>query len=504
MISIRRDCETLLASPNNPPSPEITLLCQAIEAVQVSLLSAANKITAVNRLPPEVLQQIFAMLPLCVQDIDRKVPLRLGSADTIAEVCTYWRDVAIGAPFLWTHIDLTVGSNFRSLHQRSAILFERSRGLPIHLHISDPNKVMHSCHESQVLDLTKIIAQHVNRIDSLDVHSRFHPQCLIRPVHAFWRNNGVIGSTKALSIRQPGSNKNVLLDRTPQAASGLKLREHDDELLHSLRTLRLQNAHFPWDSPAYRDLVDLRLDFTGSTAATVSQSSLADIFTSSPRLATLKLGNLTITQTLNWDESMSCELDCLQVLNVLGMASDSLSLLLPMISPAQGSGSLSVGMPVHTGNKFTEVLGAFFSRSHVTTLHLAQQNTSNDITHIMPLLNHIPSLERLSIQCSTPGQCTLPGTYDPVPGASEMKRPIDLDELYMVSKPVNLQQIQPFISEYGVQNLFLVGCEFYVESSLVTFEEFRNLLIQAFPDINCVLLLKDPVFNWPCCTIFSD
>ncbi|KAF8597678.1 hypothetical protein BDV93DRAFT_366924 [Ceratobasidium sp. AG-I] len=480
------------------------MLCNASKVTRANLLPTRDTLTLVNRLPPEVLQHIFAALPLCVHDIDNEVPLRVGSVDTIAEVCSYWRHVAFNSAFLWAHIDLTVGSKFDSLYQRSRVLLERSRGGPIHLHISDMTRDMGGCYEPQALDLTKHVAPHLNRVHSLDIHTRAHPHCVIHPMNAFWRSNGIIGSTKALSIRQPGSNGLVILEDISQAASGPGSQEHSSELLLSLSTLHLQNVQFPWDSSAYRGLVDLRLDFTAVTDVSVSQSTFAEILASSPRLATLKLNNLLITQTPDWNQSTSYRLDYLQVLNVLAMDPESLSLLLPMISLSQSAGSLSIGMPIHTGNKFAKVVESFLNRSCIATLHLVQHDTSNDIAHIMPLLKHIIALERLSLQYDTSGQHTPPTPCDTVANASEIRRSLDLNELYIVSKSVDLEKIQPLISMYGVQTLYLVGCELHVGSSVVTFEEFQKLLFQKFPNTNCVLSSESATADWPCCTIFDD
>ncbi|KAF8597677.1 hypothetical protein BDV93DRAFT_562094 [Ceratobasidium sp. AG-I] len=484
------------------------MLRKAVKATRAHLLpKRRNTLALINKLPPEVLQQIFAALPLCVHNIDNEVPLHIGSIEVITEVCGYWRRMAINTACLWTHIDLTVGSNFHALYQRSTNFFERSRGAPIHLHISDPSAGGYSCYEPQVIALTKHIAPHLIRIQSLDVHSRYHPKCLICPMNAFWLSNGSIGSTKALSIRKPGSNGLVFLGGTSRATPELKSQEHGGELLHSLSTLHLQNTYFPWSSSAYRGLIDLRLDFTGvidTTDISVSQSTFADILSSSPQLATLKLSNLLITQTPDWNQSTSYRLGCLQVLNVLAMDLESLSLLLPMIDPPQSAGGLSVGMPAYTGNKFEEVVEGFFNRSYITTLHLVQHDAPNDIAHVMALLKHITGLERLSLRCSTPEQCTPLIPYDLAVEAEQTKRSFDLNELYIISKPVNPEKIQPLISMYGVQTLYLVGCEFHIGSSFVTFEEFRAIFLQTSPNTNCVLLPRDAIAKWPCCTIFGD
>ncbi|KAF8600323.1 hypothetical protein BDV93DRAFT_525475, partial [Ceratobasidium sp. AG-I] len=63
----------------------------------------------INTLPPEILSSIFvtvvdASIYACSTGDDS-----YGTSEyptLISSVCTYWRRVALGTPYLWSHIDL--------------------------------------------------------------------------------------------------------------------------------------------------------------------------------------------------------------------------------------------------------------------------------------------------------------------------------------------------------------------------------------------------------------
>ncbi|KAJ6510576.1 hypothetical protein C8R45DRAFT_964551 [Mycena sanguinolenta] len=84
--------------------------------------------TTPAELPHDILYELFV---LCVKTSpqDPSVPV------VLSQVCHPWRAVALDAPTLWTHIILHTYPGRRQRHLRTNAFLERSRGLPIHMHL---------------------------------------------------------------------------------------------------------------------------------------------------------------------------------------------------------------------------------------------------------------------------------------------------------------------------------------------------------------------------------
>ncbi|EDR10306.1 uncharacterized protein LACBIDRAFT_325253 [Laccaria bicolor S238N-H82] len=99
------------------------------EALKTSLLND-QRATLVNELPPELLVHIFEMgqkmfFPL-EQHLSWRFPLTLG------EVSRYWRQVAYGAPTLWSNVDVSFLRDMGGLR----VYLRRSKDSPIDLNIT--------------------------------------------------------------------------------------------------------------------------------------------------------------------------------------------------------------------------------------------------------------------------------------------------------------------------------------------------------------------------------
>lgn len=475
---------------------------KALYHTRACLASAKNTSLPVNRLPPEVLGQVFKIsTSQCANDLPTTNSSTVRQLGIISGVSVYWRKVALSIPSLWAHADVFTDSGGH-LSRYSMLLLERSRTCPIHVHFTEPQE--HTCQsDAQILDLANSLAPHMNRISSLDINSRHDSRRLIHSVINCWLSNGSPGSTKILSIRRPNAKAQLTIEKDSTALYKVQSHEHLDEILLPVHVLHLQNTKFRWDSPVYRGLVDLRLDFSLSTSTTkVSQSAFAEILASSSRLTTLKLSYLVITRSPNWDTSVNYRLGYLKALNLVGMTIGSLSLLLPMIS-LQNTGELSVGVSIDTRATFTEVLRAFFDRSSITTLFLNRRNFTGDTEFVAPLVNRLDRLGCLALY-----KITIGGGSAPIPSgegqATEAVRPYHLDKLYLVSCSVNFEVVKPLTLTYGARNLHLVDCNLLVEGSKVTVEVFQDSLAQAYPEINCIFLSEDCTANWPCRSMMED
>lgn len=75
---------------------------------QINTRRAQNSETIINKLPPELLSRIF-LIGEAGRSIRQKVRKAsyIGFQDLVTQVCSHWRNVAIGNPTLWTYIHIT-------------------------------------------------------------------------------------------------------------------------------------------------------------------------------------------------------------------------------------------------------------------------------------------------------------------------------------------------------------------------------------------------------------
>ncbi|KAG8735794.1 hypothetical protein FRC11_003011, partial [Ceratobasidium sp. 423] len=114
--------------------------------------NSARAISPINALPREILERIFDMVyrsARCsittVHDINGssgghiRYPTRL-VPDTLSHVCAHWRRVTLGAPRLWSHIDLVHGRGpsplFRNLLCRGDAFSGRAIAQKFTIHLS--------------------------------------------------------------------------------------------------------------------------------------------------------------------------------------------------------------------------------------------------------------------------------------------------------------------------------------------------------------------------------
>lgn len=83
-----------------------------------------NQLTPINRVPPEVLLQIFSWATL----IDKPMSRYLGWIQTITHVCQLWRHIALESATLWTTIRTNMGTNW------AEEMLRRSRSATVEIH----------------------------------------------------------------------------------------------------------------------------------------------------------------------------------------------------------------------------------------------------------------------------------------------------------------------------------------------------------------------------------
>ncbi|KAG9119446.1 hypothetical protein FRC07_005529 [Ceratobasidium sp. 392] len=207
---------------------------------------------------------------------------------------------------------------------------------------------------------------HIHRVRSFGIEFTTFSVKFAHHMLFFWLNHGNATTARSLLLRTPTPGSFVTIGEDHESGKRILQSENSKGILRSLNNLNLSGAMFPWDSGAYHGLVDLRLYCFGGDAR-ISTSQIASILAASPALVVLKLAYLTVTRTDGRNEPSPVFMDCLKELRLIGIDSDSLALILPLIAFPESRDDLSVGLPpVRDAHA---ALKAFFLRTRVKSLH---------------------------------------------------------------------------------------------------------------------------------------
>lgn len=64
-----------------------------------------NSLLSINRIPPELLSNIFHFFRACTTVVARTLEARRVWV-MVTRICRHWRDVALSTPRLWSYLDL--------------------------------------------------------------------------------------------------------------------------------------------------------------------------------------------------------------------------------------------------------------------------------------------------------------------------------------------------------------------------------------------------------------
>ncbi|KAG8681847.1 hypothetical protein FRC09_017188 [Ceratobasidium sp. 395] len=298
-----------------------------------------------------------------------------------------------------------------------------------------------------------------------------------------WFEKGNPSLAKSLLVFRPSADK--LLSPNGQSRNGVLLSRSDNAMaiLKSLKKLHLQNVKFDWDSGAYRRLVDLRLS-TPCDNISISASQLADILSENLNIATLKLRRLRITRTADWDQPPPIELNCLKVLSLFFINSDSLRLLLPLIALPSAPTDLTVGLTI--SNDIHDELVQFFSRSQMTTLFI--YDSGYQFTNWLSLLKSLPSLQNLVLHEFRMNDTT-PAPEKERPEYPQSTSPPRLSTVILLVCTVTLEGLKTLVSEHAIRDLRLERCKVQgATDNSQELEAIRTSLLDIYPELKCTVL----------------
>ncbi|KAG8699800.1 hypothetical protein FRC11_013458, partial [Ceratobasidium sp. 423] len=314
-------------------------------------------------------------------DIKRPPPM---FPEALTHVCAHWRRVALGSHKLWRRIDLPIFSRSYNWLSRGETFASRVAPPKLDVHILMANDDME---ESEWIysRVDQFCASVSSRIQSLQLTNGVKE----RPGSLTSNLSPLLDASFAHLV--PGTLSHLaLLDHYPpwhmfiesaELVRGSR-RSSDtisigvptqrmDEILRPITSLWLKNHFFPWESPAYYGLVDLRLLSSGRHALpSIKPSQLTNILSSCPKLRIFHW-DIEVRGTDQQNAIGSVYLAELEDLNIRQMKHNHHEYFLPLVSPGPKPLSLSIRSTPHLAQGlFTTAVSNFFNRSNVTALYI--------------------------------------------------------------------------------------------------------------------------------------
>ncbi|KAG8744817.1 hypothetical protein FRC12_014720 [Ceratobasidium sp. 428] len=327
----------------------------------------------------------------------------------------------------------------------------------------------------------ELLLPHLHRIEVLDIESYSYSRKLAGSILNLWLQNGNPALAKSLLISRP--NAALVLSSTGSGRS-VTIMSHSansQAILQSLKGLHLQNVVFNWESVAYRGLVNLRLDFSrASIPVAISIHQLSDILSANPALSSLELGYLDIINSPDWSP-IPTELYCLRILTLSFINSESLQLLLPLISLPKSPVEIGIG-PTALDLICRELEDCLARAPNVTALKL-RQDERHLFSNWLSFLRVLPRLSILALDnfhmSNEPAIETNIGDHVSCPDPH-------LSLVLLMNCTVTLEGLHILVREHNVQILHLERCGTLVEDQN-TLEDTRTYLLAARPNLSCTI-----------------
>ncbi|KAH7323349.1 hypothetical protein B0J17DRAFT_683042 [Rhizoctonia solani] len=243
--------------------------------------SSSSGVPPIHNLPSEVLAQIFNLLSEsysrdCLVDgdgtSDQGDPsiVYLMPPDVLSQVCSRWRNIALGLQLLWAHIDIVLSDMWGANLLSRAELFATRVGVAqpyIHIITLRQQKTFQidtwikseTCIQSRLDKFTSFIAP---RMQCFRFDNRSHDENLTWITRHFLPE-AKPGILQELTLSNYSINNTFLVARDNMTVeermdSNVPV-QFLDELLRPIKVLRLYNVWFSPASYAYTGLVELRL-----------------------------------------------------------------------------------------------------------------------------------------------------------------------------------------------------------------------------------------------------
>lgn len=460
---------------------------------------APGVLPLVNRLPPEVLLQIFWLVvcqktcvlynPSLLMPNFGRYP-NLQSLLALTHVHRHWRTIIVNTPLFWSHVNLKFGclEKFFKTCNLIEVCLERSHTLPLCIRVVGQGQFF----RRDLKKLTGCLHPHLGNLAAL--HIEYMPDYnQILELITFWLMNGRPGSVHALSVQQHKFESRWKLHPTDRELNQQRL----NSFLQPIRMLRLYRAYFDWDSSVYHNLVVLQLGglARGSQDCPTLQQMLG-ILLACPQLHTLQLQYMSILAS----EPAPLEpvvLSALKHLELLNVEPNSLCRLLPMIVPQSQQLNIKISinvLPYLDQALSDSALQSFLIRSDVTRLYI---RGLDNIDRIAGYLSAVQDLNTLILDCNhgKGDEFLAAFTSHPELNSERLPRCPSLRTLYLINGYFSNASLQKMVEEHRlVKKLRFISCTFG--------SSFEQLLFGLKPlvgDIRCESEQSEGLTHWYKC-----
>ncbi|KAG8778586.1 hypothetical protein FRC12_024921 [Ceratobasidium sp. 428] len=297
----------------------LTNLDSADPRAQLNRLRNRRK-AHINTLPIEVLIDLFyhcidQAQPVWVTGFARPNIYRRTTA--LVSVCKQWRRIILDLPAFWSLVNLSVDNHHQPNLELARLWLERSSSAPLHIVLN--------LEYTYLTTSLPILVGHASRFRTLSIVT--HCLSNVYEIMSCWFGHGAPGSVTELSVcLSPwnGSYDSLL----PLDVYKWHSRDKINSFLRPLRILRLGHVYLNWDSAAYDDLFELRLE----TKARMQFKNLAKILRASPMLLQLTLKDLCFKEPIE-PLADPISLPCLRSLYLDDIRPHSLGRLLRRFEP---------------------------------------------------------------------------------------------------------------------------------------------------------------------------
>lgn len=359
----------------------------------------------IHALPPEILGEIFLMANLyCVHGS------RSDHDAALLRVCRSWRELALGTPLLWSHIDLTCdGVHDDAYYNRARVWIERSAGVALDIDIRLLGELGWEG-DSAISKMTRFLAPLSGRVQyyaagwdmSLDFFSLEDILYAISKTNAFQTTDILhLWSTRYLSspLRRWSPPSVQLVLPPPSQAT---------EPSPPARILRLENIVFMGGSGLYSGLTELYLEFLPTYVCLVTQLDIIWVLKFSPALCLFSLINVDVSRNSREFEPVLLEHSNLQHMTLISSSVETFEIL-ELFAPMEQS--LSMSASTIPDPSYINAMRSFFSRSNVTSLHYTPSGRVEQFVSISKVLPQLEDITFEHFSTDDPLWPTLPADY---------------------------------------------------------------------------------------------
>lgn len=419
--------------------------------------------------------------------------------DFLSHVCSRWRQIIMGMPSLWTHIDII---NFHSLSQGSVLRSEaclaRASDFPLDIHIRVPSSYDFS-HKSTLLNFLASVA---TRIRSLELTLPEALDDFDYSILEWCFEQCIPGTLTRLMVSDRSGDVTSFIEAAEDegnvAHDSLWLRlphQRFEDILQSITVLWLDGVYPLWTSQAYHGLVELRLTCARVPRHCLTKLELYAVLVHNPNLRVLEFGlDITIPppESLTDNSDPVVYLGELEVLNLSSLDYDQLNVILGLLN--LGSKPLHLNMcydlKVPLSSR-TDAVTLFFQRSNITRLQvkgLGPHPKLEDIVSLLPrlrvlVLDGIIDRKRKNLAIRE---------YDIMPTSFR------LDALYLLNSHIHIGHVREAIKKHPVQRLIFWRCS--ISSPFqpsMGHKEIEDMLAEICPEVEQIEVGKtSPILGW--------